>query len=79
LPTAIFRPGDALTNSAHFFFKFGEIRRIQVGPNLKITEFTIYHFKFSEKIKISKKICKKTRLNSKVTGEEIFIKPSRLG
>jgi hypothetical protein len=33
---------------------------------------------FRKKIKVSKKICKKTRSNSKVTNEEIFVKPSRL-
>jgi hypothetical protein len=33
---------------------------------------------FKKKIKVSKKICKKTRSNSKITSEEIFVKPSRL-
>jgi hypothetical protein len=69
------REATGLTNSAHF----SEIQRIRTGPNLKITEFTVHCFKISEKIKISKKICKKTRSNSKVIGEEIFVKPSRLG
>jgi hypothetical protein len=35
--------------------------------------------KFQTKDKNQKNICKKTRSNSKVTGEEFFIKPSRLG
>jgi hypothetical protein len=67
-----------LTNSTHSV----EIRwnsRIQAGPNSKITENTVHCFKISEKIKISKKICKKTRLNSKFFGEEIFVKFGRLG
>jgi hypothetical protein len=63
------------TNSAHF----AEIRRIRASPNSKITKFTFHCSKFHKKIKISKKICKKTRSNSKVTGEEIFVKPDRLG
>jgi hypothetical protein len=66
---------SGLTNSAHF----SEIRRIRAGLNLKITEITVHCFKISEKDKNQQKICKKTRLNSKVTGEEIFVKPSHLG
>jgi hypothetical protein len=42
------------------------------------SEFQIHCFKISEKNKNQQKICKKTRSNSKVTSEEIFIKPSRL-
>jgi hypothetical protein len=34
--------------------------------------------KFQKKDKSQQKICKKTRSNSKVTSEEIFVKPSRL-
>jgi hypothetical protein len=39
---------------------------------------TVHCFKISEKDKSPQKICKKTRSNSKVTSEEIFVKPSRL-
>jgi hypothetical protein len=48
------------------------------GPNLKTAEILFTILKFLKKIKIRKNICKKTRSNSKVTGEEIFIKPGRL-
>jgi hypothetical protein len=37
-------------------------------PNFKIDDFTVYEFK------IFKKICKKTRMNSKQTSEDIFLK-----
>jgi hypothetical protein len=64
------REATGLTNSAHF----SEIQRIRTGPNLKITEFTVHCFKISEKDKNQqKKICKKTRSNSKVAGEEFFL------
>jgi hypothetical protein len=67
------------TQIRRIFPKFGEIRRIRAGPNLKIAEFTVHCFKISEKDKNQQKICKKTRPNFKVTGEEIFVKPSHLG
>ncbi len=51
----------------------------RTGPNLKTVKITVHCFKISEKDKNQQKICKKTRSNSKVTGEEIFVKPSRLG
>jgi hypothetical protein len=38
----------------------------------------IHCFKILEKDKNQQNICKKTRSNSKVTGEEIFIKSDRL-
>jgi hypothetical protein len=61
-------------------FKFGENRRNRTGPNLKTVENIVHCFKISEKDKNQqKKICKKTRSNSKVTGEEIFVKPDCLG
>jgi hypothetical protein len=62
----------------HIFLKFSKIWRIWDGLNLKITEFTVHCFKISEKDKNQQKICKKTRSNSKVIGEEIFVKPSHL-
>jgi hypothetical protein len=40
---------------------------------------TVHCFKILEKDKNQKYICKKTRSNSKVTGEEFFVKPGRLG
>jgi hypothetical protein len=58
--------------------EFGENRWNRAGPNSKITDFTVYCFKILEKDKSQQKICKKTRSNSKVTSEEIFVKPSRL-
>jgi hypothetical protein len=58
--------------------KFNENRWNRAGPNFKTTDFTVYCFKILEKIKVSKKYGKKTRSNSKVTSEEIFVKPSRL-
>jgi hypothetical protein len=68
-------PGSWLTNLTHF----AEIRWIRAGPNLKITENTVYCFKILEKDKNQQqKICKKTRSNSKVTVEGIFVKPSHL-
>jgi hypothetical protein len=63
-----------LTNLAHF----AEIRRIRAGRNSKIVKFTVYCFKISEKDKNQQKYLKQTRSNSKVTGEEIFVKPGRL-
>jgi hypothetical protein len=48
------------------------------GLNSKIIEFTVHCFKILEKDKNQQKICKKTRSNSKVTGEEIFVKSGRL-
>jgi hypothetical protein len=46
---------------------------------LKIVEFIVYCFNISEKDKNQqKKLCKKTRSNSNITGEEIFIKTNRL-
>jgi hypothetical protein len=69
-------PGSWLTNLTHF----AEIQRIRAGPNLKIAENTVHCFKISEKDKNQqKKICKKTRSNSKVTVEGIFVKPGHLG
>jgi hypothetical protein len=56
----------------------GENWRNRAGPNSKTADFTVHCFKILEKDKIQQKICKKTRSNSKVTGEEIFVKPSRL-
>jgi hypothetical protein len=64
----------------HIFLKFSEIRRIQTGLSLKTAKNTVHYFKILEKDKKQqKKICKKTRSNSKITGEEIFVKTSRLG
>jgi hypothetical protein len=51
--------------------KINGIRRSEFKNRRNI----VHYFKISEK---DKKICKKTRSNSKVTGEEIFIKPGRL-
>jgi hypothetical protein len=66
-------PGSWLTNLTHF----AEIRR--AGPNLKIAENTVHCFKISEKDKNQQKYEKKTRSNSKVTVEGIFVKPGHLG
>jgi hypothetical protein len=60
------------------FLKFGENRWNRIGPIFKTAEFTVHCFKISEKDKSQQKICKKTRLNSKVTSEEFFVKPSCL-
>jgi hypothetical protein len=60
------------------FLKFGENWWNRAGPNFKTAEFTVHCFKISEKDKSQQKICKKTRSNSKVTSEEIFVKHSRL-
>jgi hypothetical protein len=62
------------------FLKFGKNRWNRAGPNLKTTEILFTVSKFQKKIKKSEeKIYVKTRSNSNVTGEEIFIKPGRLG
>jgi hypothetical protein len=50
-----------------------------LGSNLKTVENTVHCFKISEKDKNQQNICKKTRSNSKVTGEEFFVKLDRLG
>jgi hypothetical protein len=75
LPAPSYRLWAGLTNSTHF----AEIRWIWAGPNSKIVKKLFIVSKFQKKIKIIKKICKKIRSNSKVTGEEIFVKPGRLG
>jgi hypothetical protein len=56
-----------LTNSA----KFEEFGSVRIYCSL--------FQNFKKRLKSAKKYVKKTRLNSEVTGEEIFIKPSRLG
>jgi hypothetical protein len=48
-------------------------------PEFKNRQITVHCFKISEKDKNQQKICKKTRSNFKVTGEEIFVKPDHLG
>jgi hypothetical protein len=58
--------------------KFGENRWNRAGLNLKTAKNTVHCFKISEKDKNQQNICKKLS-NSKVTGEEIFIKSGRLG
>jgi hypothetical protein len=65
-----------VTKNRSVFPKIAENRRNQTGPNLKIAEFTVS--KFQKKIKINK-IYVQTRSNSKVSGEEIFVKSGRLG
>jgi hypothetical protein len=55
--------------------KTGGIRPVQISKP-PILLFNVS--KFQKKIKDSKKYVKKTRSNSKVTSEEIFVKPSRL-
>jgi hypothetical protein len=65
-----------VTKNRSVFPKITENRRNQTGPNLKIAEFTVS--KFQKKIKINK-IYVQTRSNSKVSGEEIFVKSGRLG
>jgi hypothetical protein len=57
-----------LTNLAHFT----EIRWIWTGPNSKSTELLFIVSKFQKIYENQQKICKKTRSNSKVTGEEIL-------
>jgi hypothetical protein len=64
-----------LTNSTHF----AEIRRIRAGPNSKIAKNIVYCFKISKKDKNQQKYVKKTRSNSKVTGEIFFVKTDHLG
>jgi hypothetical protein len=61
------------------FPKIAENRWNRTGPNLKIAKNIVHCFKFSEKDKNQQNICKKTRSNSNVTGEEIFVKPGHLG
>jgi hypothetical protein len=61
------------------FLKFGENRWNRVGPNLKTTEITVHCLKISEKDKNQQNIYKKMRSNSKVTGEEIVVRPGHLG
>jgi hypothetical protein len=64
-----------VTKTGHIFRNSEKTSRI--GPVQIIKPSNIVHcFKISKKIKISKKYVKKTRSNSKVTSEEIFIKPS---
>jgi hypothetical protein len=67
-----------VTKIGWFFSKIAENWWNRTGPNLKITKNTVHHFKISEKDKISK-IYIKTRSNSKVTTEEIFVKLGHLG
>jgi hypothetical protein len=64
-----------LTNSTYF----AEIQRIRAGPNSKIAKNTVNCFKISKKDKNQQKYVKKTRSNSKVTGEEIFCKNRSFG
>jgi hypothetical protein len=59
------------------FSKFGENRQNRAGLNFKTVKNTFTVSKLKKKEKNQKK-CKKTRSNSKVTSEEIFVKPSRL-
>jgi hypothetical protein len=47
---------------------FTEIWWIQSPPNFKIGDFIVHGFKIFEK----EKICKKTRMNSEQSGENIF-------
>jgi hypothetical protein len=61
------------------FLKFGKNRRNWAGPNLKTAKNTVHCFKISKKDKNHQNICKKTRSNSKVTGEEFFCKTKSLG
>jgi hypothetical protein len=61
------------------FLKFSENRRNRAGPNLKTAENIVRCFKILEKDKKHQNICKKTRSNTKVIGEEIFVKPGHLG
>jgi hypothetical protein len=50
------RSGDRpQTQIRRIFPKFGGIRRIWAGPNLKIAEFTVHCFKISEKDKNQQK------------------------
>jgi hypothetical protein len=59
------------------FPKFGENRRNRAGLNLKTVKILFTVSKFQKKIK-KENICKKTRSNSKVIGDEIFVKTGRL-
>jgi hypothetical protein len=62
--------------------EFSEIRRkpAESGQSeFKNCRNTVHCFKISEKDKNQQNICIKTRSNSKITGEEIFVKPGRLG
>jgi hypothetical protein len=66
-----------VTKTGHIFRNSEKISGI--GPVRIPKPLNIVHcFKISEKNKNQQKICKKTRSNSKVTSEEIFIKSSRL-
>jgi hypothetical protein len=69
-----------VTKTGRFFLKITKNRRNRTGPDLKTAEKILFTVsKFQKKIKISKIYVKKTRSNSKVTGEEIFVKPDHLG
>jgi hypothetical protein len=70
--------GVGLKNRRNFP-KFGENRWNRADLNLKTVEILFIVSKFQKKIKIRKNICKKTRSNSKVTGEEFFVKIDCLG
>jgi hypothetical protein len=72
------RDGHRVKKKGLNFLKFDENRWNRAGPNSKTAEFTVHCFKISKKDKSQQKICKKTRSNSKVTSEEIFVKPSYL-
>jgi hypothetical protein len=62
------------------FLKIAENRRNWTSPNLKTAKNTVHYFKISEKDKKNQQnICKKTRSNSNVTGEEVFVKLDHLG
>jgi hypothetical protein len=53
---------------------FQNLVKTGADSNLKTAENIVYCFKILEKIKISKIYVKKTRSNSKVTGEDFFNK-----
>jgi hypothetical protein len=70
---------SGLTNSVNFT-KIRQNSTDSDRSEFKNRQNTVHCFKISEKDKNQqKKLCKKTRSNSKVTGEEIFIKHNRLG
>jgi hypothetical protein len=83
--TTIVDVEPGLKNPAEFYCRFHcslfqNFRKpVESGRSeFRNRRFTVHWFKISKKDKSQQKICKKTRSNSKVTSEEIFVKPSRL-
>jgi hypothetical protein len=70
-PARVKKTGRIFRNLA----KPGEIGPVRIS---KTPNYCLLFQNFKKKDKSQQKICKKTRSNSKVTNEEIFVKPSRL-